>query len=458
MAFLLADGVVPSNGGRGYVRRRIMRRAILQGRVLGIDEPLLPRLAERAVEVAGDAYPELPREAEAIAMWVRSEEEAFRRTLDQGERLPAEVIESAREAETSWVPAVDAFRLHDTYGFPYELTRELLHEQGLEVDDQGFAELMEEARERARAGGAATAGASGRAVARAGGGSSDALPHERVLAFVRSAGFETRFRGYETTELETTIGALERVDGRVLAKLEESPFYPEGGGQVSDGGHLELASGAQARVTGVFRIAADQVLELELDPGVEARPGEGAHAVVYRSARLATMANHTATHLLHAALRERLGTHVRQAGSYVGPDKLRFDFTHGERLSDGELADVESRVAGWVASNQPVRAIETTRDEAERLGAMALFGGKYGDWVRMVEIEDVSRELCGGTHHASSAEVGLFHVLSETSSAANVRRIEALTGPASIDEFRRRDHELHEIAGMLRVPANEVVN
>ena len=457
MAFLLADGVVPSNEERGYVLRRIMRRAILQGRVLGIDEPLLPRLAERAVEVAGDAYPELPREAETIAMWARSEEEAFRRTLDQGERLLAEVIESAWEAETSWVPAVDAFRLHDTFGFPYELTRELLHEQGLEVDDQGFAELMEEARERARAGGAATAGASGRAVARAGGGSSDALPHERVLAFVRSAGFETRFRGYETTELETTIGALERVDGRVLAKLEESPFYPEGGGQVSDGGHLELASGAQARVTGVFRIARDQVLELELDPGVEARPGEGAHAVVYRSARLATMANHTATHLLHAALRERLGTHVRQAGSYVGPDKLRFDFTHGERLSPEELAEVEERVVGWVCEGHPVRAVHTTREEAERLGAMALFGEKYGDWVRMVEVEGVSRELCGGTHVGATTEVGLFHITTETSSASNVRRVEAVTGPGGIEAFRAHTDALREIADLLRVPERDAL-
>ena len=455
MALLLADGVVPSNEERGYVLRRIMRRAVLQGRVLGLDEPLLPRLAERAVEIAGAAYPELTREAETIAMWARSEEEAFRRTLDQGECLLAEVIESAREAETSWVPAADAFRLHDTYGFPYELTRELLHEQGLEVDDQGFTELMEEARVRARAGGAATAGASGRAVARAGGGSSDALPHERVLAFVRSAGFETRFRGYETTELETTIGALERVDGHVLAKLEESPFYPEGGGQVSDTGHLELASGVRARVTGVFRIADDQVLEL--DRGSEVQPSEQVHAVVDRSTRLATMANHTATHLLHAALRERLGTHVRQAGSYVGPDKLRFDFTHGERLSHDELAEVEERVVGWVSEGHPVRAVHTTREEAERLGAMALFGEKYGDWVRMVEVEGVSRELCGGTHVGATTEVGLFHITTETSSASNVRRVEAVTGPGGIEAFRARTNVLREISDLLRVPERDAL-
>ena len=457
MAFLLADGVVPSNEERGYVLRRIMRRAILQGRVLGIDEPLLPRLAARAIEIAGDAYPELRREAETIEMWARSEEEAFKRTLEQGERLLAEVIHRAREQETSWVSAEDAFRLHDTYGFPYELTRELLHEQGLEVDDQGFAELMDEARERARAGGRQAEAPAGRAVARAGGGSSDALAHERVLDFVRAAGGETRFRGYETTELETSLAALERVDGRALAKLTESPFYPEGGGQVSDSGHLELPSGARARVTGVFRIGDDQALELELDTDAEARPGATVHAVVDRTARLATMANHTATHLLHAALRERLGTHVRQAGSYVGPDKLRFDFTHADRMAPGEVAEVEDRVVSWVTEGHAVRAVHTTRTEAERLGAMALFGEKYGDWVRMVEIDGVSRELCGGTHVAATTEVGLFHITTETSSASNVRRIEAITGPGGVEAFRARTDALREIADLLRVPERDAL-
>jgi alanyl-tRNA synthetase len=207
----------------------------------------------------------------------------------------------------------------------------------------------------------------------------------------------------------------------------------------------------------VYRVGDDQAVALTVSEG-EIEPGQDARAVVDRQRRLATMSNHTATHLLHAALREVLGTHVRQAGSYVGPDKLRFDFTHGERLSPEQLAAVSDLVNEWIVATYRVHAIETTRSEAERLGAMALFGEKYGDWVRMVEIDEVSRELCGGTHHASSAEIGIFHVLSETSSASNVRRIEALTGPASVSEFRRRDHDLHEIARMLRVPADEVVN
>jgi alanyl-tRNA synthetase len=278
--------------------------------------------------------------------------------------------------------------------------------------------------------------------------------HERVMEFARSAGFPTRFVGYEALESETTVGAVEQVNGKLLAKLPESPFYAEGGGQVSDAGVVETPS-ATARVLDVYRLGDDQALALELEGG-ELRPGEPAKAVVDRDLRLATMCNHTATHLLHAALRQRLGTHVRQAGSYVGPDKLRFDFTHGERLSAADAVAVEEMVNGWIVHNHPVFAVQTTRDEAESLGAMALFGEKYGDVVRMVEIEEVSRELCGGTHVGSTAEIGLFHLTAETSSAANVRRIEAVTGPAGLELFRRRTEELREIAALLRVPEDQV--
>src|SRR5207249_10775368 len=207
----------------------------------------------------------------------------------------------------------------------------------------------------------------------------------------------------------------------------------------------------RAAVDGVYRVGDDQAVALRPLDG-ELGAGESASAAVDRERRLATMSNHTATHLLHAALRERLGTHVRHAGSYVGPDKLRFDFTHGERLSAVEVAAIEERVNDWIVGNHPVRAVETTREQAEAMGAMALFGEKYGDWVRMVEVEDVSRELCGGTHVATTAEIGLFHLTHETSSAANVRRIEAVTGPEGIQQFRERTGELRELAAMLRVP------
>src|SRR5437868_12189757 len=295
----------------------------------------------------GDAYPDLKTNADTITRWAASEEESFRRTLDQGERLLAEVVRKAREAGTSWIDAQDAFKLHDTYGFPYELTKELLAEEGLAVDDQGFEELMEQARDIARRGMRRT-GDQG---------------HEQVIEFARAAGFATRFVGYEALESETTVGAVEQVNGKVLAKLPESPFYPEGGGQVSDSGVIETPS-AVARVVDVYRLGDDQALALELESG-ELRPGEPAKAIVDRETRFATMCNHTATHLLHAALRRRLGTHVRQAGSYVGPDKLRFDFTHGERLSADESAAVEQLVNDWIVANRPVFALQTTREQAD---------------------------------------------------------------------------------------------
>src|SRR5215218_3211047 len=448
---LLADGVVPSNEDRGYILRRIMRRAIQQGHVLGITDPFLVKVCARVRDILGDVYPNMRTEWSTIERWARAEEEGFSRTLEQGQRLLAEVIERAKADQTSWVSAEDAFKLHDTYGFPYEMTKELLADEGLSVDDQGFEELMERAREVSRRGKSST-----RATADAGGGAEVHVDHDEVLRFARDAGFRTRFVGYETIEADTVVRVAERANGWMLAKLEESPFYPEGGGQISDRGLVATPSG-RARVVDVYRVGDDQALALEPLEG-EIGAGETARAVVERDTRLATMRNHTATHLLHAALRERLGSHVRQAGSYVGPDKLRFDFTHGERLSPDDLAEVERLVGDWLASNHPVRAIETTRDEAERLGAMALFGEKYGERVRMVEIEGVSRELCGGTHVSATSEIGLFHVTTETSSASNVRRIEAVTGPEAARLFQERTQRLNEIAARLKVPEQEVVH
>jgi alanyl-tRNA synthetase len=434
-AFLIADGVVPSNEDRGYILRRIMRRAIQQGRALGLEAPWLGRFAERTIEIMGEAYPELAAERETVARWVGDEEESFGRTLERGTELLERLVAEAKESETSWIDAAEAFKLHDTYGFPYDLTKELLAEQGLSVDDGGFEELMEEQRQRAR-GGAATAH-----------GSEDR--HSKVIAFAGEAP-PTRFVGYETLRATTGLAAVEADDGRALVKLEESPFYAEGGGQVADSGVLRW-EGGEAKVVDVYRVGEDQALEVEPTNGsVEA--GVAVVAQVDHEARHATMRNHTATHLLHAALRERLGTHVRQAGSAVRPDKLRFDFTHGAALSAEELRDVEDRVNEWVKASRPVRWLNMERAEAERLGAMALFGEKYGEWVRVVEVDGVSRELCGGTHVANTAEVGIFKLASEGSSAANVRRIEALTGPAAIDWFRQREAQLREAGELLGSP------
>ena len=434
-AFLIADGVVPSNEDRGYILRRIMRRAIQQGRTLGLESPWLGRFTERTIELMGSAYPELESRRDDIARWVGDEEESFGRTLERGTELLERLIAEAKEQETSWIDAADAFKLHDTYGFPYDLTKELLSDEGLSVDDSGFAELMEEQRQRARVGAATAHGSEN--------------THERVAAFVARVP-ATRFVGYEALTATTGLAAVEPVDGRALVKLEESPFYAEGGGQVADSGVLRWA-GAEARVVDVYRVGEDQALEVE--PSGEAiEPGVAVEAVVDRETRHATMRNHTATHLLHAALRERLGTHVRQAGSAVRPDKLRFDFTHGQGLSGAELRDVEDRVNEWIDASAPVRWLNMEREEAESLGAMALFGEKYGEWVRVVEVEGVSRELCGGTHVANTAEIGVFKIVGEGSSAANVRRVEAITGPAASELLRRRDAELGEVGELLGAP------
>jgi alanyl-tRNA synthetase len=448
--FLLADGVVPSNEDRGYILRRIMRRAIQQGRTLGLESPWLGKFAERTIDLMGDAYPELVAERETIARWVGDEEESFGRTLERGTEMLESLVAEAKESETSWIDAADAFRLHDTYGFPYDLTKELLAEEGLSVDDSGFQELMEEQRQRARTG-AATAH-----------GSEDT--HEKVIAFAAAAA-PTRFVGYETLRATTGLAAVQADDGRALVKLEESPFYAEGGGQVADSGVLRWDGGEEAEVVDVFRLGEDQALEVVArrpgtDDGEHEGSGDGAparlgaeaeavEALVDRETRHATMRNHTATHLLHAALRERLGTHVHQAGSAVRPDKLRFDFNHGHSLEREELAAIEDRVNDWIKASRPVRWLEMERAEAEKLGALALFGEKYGEWVRVVEVDGVSRELCGGTHVANTAEIGIFKIVSEGSSAANVRRVEAITGPAAIDWFRRREQDLREAGELL---------
>ncbi len=477
MSFLIADGVVPSNEDRGYVLRRLTRRAILQGRRLDMAPGFLLRYAAVVRELMAGAYPELLEQRDPIEQWLSSEEDSFGRTLEQGTRLLDELIARARAAGEQTISAGDAFRLHDTFGFPIDLTLELLSESGLSVDERAeFDRLMDAQRARARAAAAGVAASEG----------DGADPRERARELAASTGFSTRFTGYETELQSTTVGALvpvadegsgnsssndggsgphgsRSVDGdsmtngstagsRYLVKLAESPFYPAGGGQVSDTGTIECSGGAcLARVTRVFRLGDDQALEVSLEQGTLA-PDEPVLARVDRAPRRSTERNHTATHLLHAALRERLGAHVRQAGSYVGPDKLRFDFTHTGALSAEELRDVEDAVNARIADGDPVRAISTTLEEAKRLGAMALFGEKYGDVVRMVQIGDgsYSRELCGGTHVRFTAEIGLFHILSETSSAANVRRIEAVTGSGATELLRAHDRLLGEISAELR--------
>ncbi len=443
MTFLTADGVVPSNEDRGYVLRRVMRRAIQQALALELAPGFLTRYSACVREIMGGAYPELLAQADATDMWLSAEEEGFGRTLAQGMEILREHIAAAHAAGRSAVPVLDVFTLHDTHGFPYEMTSELLADEDLSIEGD-FEELMEQQRARGRSG----AGRGGTGTA--------------AIADIESldGGAPTRFTGYETEVQPTTVVAVRPLEGeggasgqngtqltRLLVKLAESPFYAAGGGQVSDVGTIECEHGdCRARVHDVLFLGEDRVPEVIVEAGT-LEVGEQVLARVDHLTRHETECNHTATHLLQAALRERVGSHVRQAGSYVGPDKLRFDFSHGQALSAEELRDVEDRVNGWIARNDPVHAISTTLEEARALGAMALFGEKYGEVVRMVEVGDgeYSRELCGGTHVRSTAEIGAFRILHETSSSANVRRIEAVTGPVVVELLRAHDRLLREI-------------
>ncbi len=435
MTFLIADGVVPSNEDRGYVLRRLMRRAIAQGHRLGIEGEFLPKYVDVVQETMGAAYPELGRERDTILRWVRAEEQGFGRTLETGLSMLDDLLSRGE------VSGEDAFKLHDTFGFPIDLTTEIAGERGVAVDIAGFDGLMEEQRLRSSAG----AGA-----------------QERVGAkqeVIRQLSEEpTEFTGYEHLEERTTVAGVLEQGGRTFVKLAASPFYAQGGGQVSDAGVVVGEDGGVlGTVTEVLRAGEDQAVVLESSGG-GLTTGATVIARVDRGERLATQANHTATHLLHAALRQTLGTHVRQAGSYVGPDKLRFDFTHGERLSPEEVKQVEDLVNGWILQNDPVRPITTTLKEAQELGAMALFGEKYGDVVRMVQIGegDYSRELCGGTHVRSTAEIGVFRIVSEGSSASNVRRIEAVTGPEAVTLLRSHDALIRVAAAELRTSPEQV--
>ncbi len=431
LTFLVADGVVPSNEDRGYILRRVMRRAIQHGRRLGVKGSFLPQYVDVVVEQMGTGYPELISERENILKWVRAEEVGFGRTLESGLKLLEERLAAGALDEAA------AFQLHDTYGFPFEMTLEIAAEHGVTVSEAGFETLMAEQRTRS-AGGARSAKGAG------------------VAELVRGLGPPSQFTGYEHLEERTVAHVAERDGGRYV-KLDASPFYAQGGGQVSDAGVLDLGDGVLVDVLDVLRAGEDQTLEVG-PVGDAFRDGARVVARVDRAARHATACNHTATHLLQAALRRALGEHVRQAGSYVGPDKLRFDFTHTTKLGEAERGELETEVNDWIVTNHPVRAISTTLDEARDLGAMALFGEKYGDVVRMVEVGDgdFSRELCGGTHVRSTAEIGVFKITSEGSSASNVRRIEAVTGPVALELLRAEDALLRDAATALRTQPDGV--
>ena len=431
MTFIVAEGVSPSNEGRGYVVRRLIRRAALHGLRIGLQTPFLARLADAVIEQMDVAYPELDTHRGEIHRILTAEEERFGETLERG----MAIFEDA--AAKGGITGDDAFNLQTTYGFPIELTQELARERGLGVNDEEYTRLMEEHREVSRA--------------KVSGGSA-----QRAADFAVAAGFRAEFVGYEQLDVRTQLGAVEELEeGLFLAKLRESPFYPDGGGQVTDAGWIERQDGTRAELREAYRFDRDQVLLLE-GSGFEA--GDRVRAVVPWAVRYPTMANHTGTHLLHQVLREVLGDHVRQAGSAVRPDKLRFDFTHPQALSQEERASVEERVNERVFANLPVRIFETPIEEARRLGATMLFGEKYGDVVRVVDIDGWSVELCGGTHVRSTAEIGPVVLLSESSVGAGSRRIEAVTAGEAFALLHERSREaagLREELGRARKEAQK---
>ena len=427
MTFLVGDGVTPSNEGRGYVLRRIIRRAVQQAQRIGLED--VHRLSAVVVEQMSAAYPELPPRADEIARVIRQEEERFGETLERGLRLFDEL------ADNESISGEQAFTLAATYGFPVELTVELAEERGQAVDLDGYRDAMEQHREISRAG--------------------ESTELQRAADFAREAGFATEFVGYAKTDVLTQLGALEELeDDLLLAKLRESPFYPSGGGQVTDLGWIERDddSGLRAELVEAYRFGDDQTLLLR---GAGFAAGDRVRAVVPWATRFPTMANHTGTHLLHQSLRDVLGEHVRQAGSAVRPDKLRFDFTHEHALTAEQREQVERSVNERIFENLPVHVFETPIDEARRLGAMMLFGEKYGDIVRVVEIAGYSTELCGGTHVTSTAEIGPFVILSEGSVGAGVRRIEAVTSGAAWAVLDERSRELGALRAELEALRKE---
>lgn len=442
--FLISDGVFPANEGRGYVLRRILRRAVRFGKVLGLNEPFLYRLAPVVHEIMGDAYPELTENMEHIQKVIQVEEERFGQTLDQGMAILESIIEETRARGRSTIEGNKAFVLYDTYGFPLDLTEDVAAEAGLDVDRVGFQEAMNEQRRRARQAWEENLDA------RMGGDYSDAV---KGLS-------PTTFLGYDVLSASVRVLAIiseghrceEAEEGReVNLVLEATPFYAEAGGQVGDTGMLiNESEGFRGRVTDTIRAAGGITLHrVTIEAGI-ARPGMELTAEVHLDRRLAIQRHHTATHLLHRSLRELIGSHVSQAGSLVAPDRLRFDFSHFEGLSPEQLADVENLVNLKILEDIPVTAFATSLEDAQAAGAMALFGEKYSDQVRVVRISDFSLELCAGTHVARTGQVGAFLILSESSIGSGIRRIEAVAGLAAIKHIRQVEKWLSETASTLR--------
>ncbi|AIQ73189.1 alanine--tRNA ligase [Paenibacillus odorifer] len=446
VTFAVGDGVLPSNEGRGYIIRRLLRRAVRYGKTLGLDRPFLYELTETVGEIMGVYYPSVVDNREYIAKIIRTEEERFHETLSDGLAILGEISAKAKAEGLSNIAGADAFKLYDTYGFPFDLTEDFAAEQGLTVDREGFDAAMQEQRDRARA-------------ARHDGGSMKIQGGALADLTVKS-----EFVGYNDSVTESKILAIvvgdELVDvagegAECQVILEATPFYAESGGQVSDTGVL-TGSSVTAKVKGLFKAPHGQHVHLVTVEAGELKVGESVRAEVDRAEREDIVKNHTATHLLHKALKEVLGGHVNQAGSLVEGARLRFDFSHFGAITPEELSDIEHRVNAQIWRGLDVVIENKPIDEAKAMGAMALFGEKYGNIVRVVQVGDYSLELCGGCHVSNTSQIGIFKLLSESGIGSGVRRIEAVTGRYAYQFTESQLDLLKQSAGLLKSSLNDV--
>lgn len=442
--FMIGDGVIPSNNGRGYVLRRLIRRACRHGRLLGVNEPFIYKVCDTVIKDNEVAYPELKDKAELIKRVILSEEESFGKTIDAGLALLDEYIANTKGTVFS---GDDAFKLNDTFGFPLDLTKDVLEEKGMTVDEDRFNELLANQKATARA-------------ARKDAGA-DAWKGESVKIKAE----KTEFVGYTDFECEAEILALINSDGEQVEMLgtgekgsvilDKTPFYATSGGQVADTGVIKL-DGAEFIVEDTAKNADGVYIHSGVVASGVLSPGNKVTAEIDKNRRLAIMRNHTAAHLLQAALRETLGTHVEQAGQLVNENEVRFDFTHFNAMTDEEIATVENRVNEFILSAQKVEMMEMPIEEAKKMGAMMLFGEKYGDVVRVVKAGDFSTEFCGGTHVSNSGQLGLFKIVSEASVASGVRRITALTGTNVIAYLNKQENTVKAVASSLKTSENDV--
>ena len=446
--FLISDGVMPTNEGRGYVLRRLIRRAARHGRLLGIEGPFLEKLSETVIEGSKDGYPELEEKKTFILNVLHNEESQFNKTIDQGLKILADLEAEMKEAGKSVLGGSDAFRLYDTYGFPIDLTREILEEKGYTIDEDGFKEEMEVQRKRAR---------ESRAVSNYMG--ADATVYDEI-----DRNITTEFTGYDkleatskvtvlTTETEIVDSLMEGQKGTIF--VEKTPFYATMGGQEGDTGVITTANGV-FRVEDTIKLRGGKYGHVGVMESGMISGGEEVTLKVDEQERKDTCKNHSATHLLQKALKTVLGAHVEQKGSLVNPTRLRFDFAHFQAMTAEEIAEVEALVNKEIQEALPVTTQVMGIEEAKKTGAMALFGEKYGDEVRVVSMGDFSVELCGGTHVANTANITLFKIVSEAGVAAGVRRIEALTGNNVIEYYRQMEENLHTIAKTLKTSPAEI--